>query len=60
MSKYRIPSDYKNDVSKALHNWKSPVGGTVHPGLAYPLHHRHLNTGDRVRGRIETLVQPVG
>lgn len=57
MAKYRIPSDYKNDISRALHNWKSPVGGTVHPGLAYPLHHRHLNTGDRVRGRIETLVQ---
>lgn len=57
MSGYRIPSDYRNDVPKSNHNWFAPVGGTVHPGLVYPEHHRHLNVGDRVRGNIESLVQ---
>ena len=54
---YRIPSDYKNDVSKYTHGWKSPAYFTMHPGLAYVTHHRHLNAGDRVRGRISQLVQ---
>lgn len=57
MSKYRIPSDYKNDVSKATHNWRSSVGGTIHCGFVYPVHHRHLEAGDRVRGPISLLVQ---
>lgn len=57
MAKYRIPSDYKNDVSRATHNWRSPAYGTIHCGLAYPVHHRHLNAKDRVRGRVSALVQ---
>lgn len=54
---YRIPSDYKNDVSKYTHNWRSPSFFTMHPGLAYVTHHRHLNAGDRVRGTVGQLVQ---
>ena len=57
MAKYRIPSDYKNDVSKASHSWLSGAGSPVHLGLAYPTHHRHLNVGDRIRGDVSTLVQ---
>lgn len=57
MPKYRIPSDYQNQVSKANHNWSTSSGGTIHPGLAYPIKHRHLNTGDRFRGKPEILVQ---
>lgn len=57
MAKYRIPSDYKNQTSRAQHNWASPSYGTFHPGLAIPVHHRHLNVGDRIRGRIQDLVQ---
>lgn len=57
MAGFRIPSDYQNQVSKSTHKWNSPVGGTIHPGLAYPVHHRHLNTGDRIRGKIEALIQ---
>lgn len=57
MTKYRIPSDYKNDVPKATHSWPSGAGGPIHLGLAYPVHHRHLNVGDRIRGDINTLVQ---
>lgn len=57
MAGYRIPSDYKNDVSKYTHGWRSPAFFTMHPGLAYVTHHRHLNTGDRVRGNISQLVQ---
>ena len=57
MAKYRIPSDYKNDVSKATHSWSSGAGSPIHLGLAYPTHHRHLNVGDRIRGEINTLVQ---
>mgnify|MGYP001343265854 FL=1 len=57
MAKYRIPSDYKNDVSKATHSWSSGVGSPIHLGLAYPTHHRHLNVGDRIRGDVSTLVQ---
>ena len=57
MAKYRIPSDYKNDVSKASHSWPSGAGSPVHLGLAYPTHHRHLNVGDRIRGDVSTLVQ---
>lgn len=57
MAKYRIPSDYKNDVSKATHSWPSGAGSPIHLGLAYPTHHRHLNVGDRIRGEINTLVQ---
>lgn len=57
MAKYRIPSDYKNDVSKAMHSWSSGAGSPIHLGLAYPTHHRHLNVGDRIRGEINTLVQ---
>ena len=58
MSKgYRIPSDFKNDVSKYTHNWRSPAFFTMHPGLAYVTHHRHLNTGDRIRGDLSQLVQ---
>lgn len=54
---YRIPSDFKNDVSKYSHNWKHPAYFTMHPGLAYVTHHRHLNVGDRVRGTVAQLVQ---
>lgn len=57
MAGYRIPSDYKNDVPRATHNWCAPVSGTIHCGLAYPVHHRHLNAKDRVRGRVSVLVQ---
>lgn len=57
MAKYRIPSDYKNDVPKATHSWRSGAGSPIHLGLAYPAHHRHLNVGDRIRGNINTLVQ---
>lgn len=57
MAKYRIPSDYKNDVSKAAHSWSSGAGAPIHLGLAYPTHHRHLNVGDRIRGDVNTLVQ---
>lgn len=57
MAKYRIPSDYKNDASKATHSWSSGAGSPIHLGLAYPTHHRHLNVGDRIRGEINTLVQ---
>lgn len=57
MAKYRIPSDYKNDVSKATHSWSSGAGSPIHLGLAYPTHHRHLNVGDRIRGDVNTLVQ---
>lgn len=57
MAKYRIPSDYKNDVSKAAHSWSSGAGSPIHLGLAYPTHHRHLNVGDRIRGDVNTLVQ---
>ena len=57
MAKYRIPSDYKNDVSRATHSWPSGAGAPIHLGLAYPVHHRHLNVGDRIRGDINTLIQ---
>ena len=57
MSKFRIPSDYKNQTPKVNHNWSSKSYGTIHPGLAYPVHHRHLNVGERIRGRIQDLVQ---
>lgn len=57
MAKYRIPSDYKNDVSRATHSWPSGAGSPIHLGLAYPTHHRHLNVGDRIRGDVSTLVQ---
>lgn len=50
MAKYRIPSDYKNDVSQANHNWTTEVGGTIHPGLAYLQHHRHIPAKTRIRG----------
>ena len=54
---YRVPSDYKNDAPKYTHGWKSPAFFTMHPGLAYVTHHRHLNAGERVRGSISQLVQ---
>lgn len=57
MANYRIPSDYQNEKPQALHDWSSPFGGTIHPGLVYPVHHRHVNAGDRVRGRLTQLVQ---
>ena len=57
MAKYRIPSDYKNDVSRATHSWPSGAGAPIHLGLAYPVHHRHFNVGDRIRGDINTLIQ---
>lgn len=57
MAKYRIPSDYKNQTSKAQHPWPSGAAAPIHPGLAYPVHHRHLNTGDRISGSINTLIQ---
>lgn len=57
MAKYRIPSDYKNDTSRAQHRWPSGAGAPIHCGLAYPVHHRHLNIGDRIRGNINTLIQ---
>lgn len=55
--KQRIPSDYKNDVSKYNHNIRSGEFGTIHSGVLIPVKSRHLNIGDRVRGDIETLVQ---
>lgn len=57
MAKYRIPSDYKNQTPRAVHSRVAPVYGTIHPGLAYPVHHRRLNVGDRIRGRIDQLLQ---
>ena len=55
--KNRIPSDYVNDVSKYNHNFNAGEFGTVHCGLAIPVKSRHLRIGERVRGKIETLVQ---
>ena len=57
MGKYRIPSDYKNQTPRATHNRVAPSYGTIHPGLAVPVHHRHLNVGERIRGRIDQLLQ---
>lgn len=57
MGKYRIPSDYKNQTPRATHKRTAPSYGTIHPGLAIPAHHRHLNTGERIRGRIDQLLQ---
>lgn len=57
MANYRIPSDYKNDAPRSVHHWRSPVSGTFHPGLAYPVKWRHLDAGDRVRCKPEFLVQ---
>lgn len=57
MSKYRIPSDYVNEVSRNNHNIGAGEIGSVHPGLAIPVKTRRLKAGDRVRGNIETLVQ---
>ena len=57
MSKYRIPSDYENQTPRAVHSRRASAYGTIHPGLAIPVHHRHLNVGDRIRGRIDNLIQ---
>ena len=57
MSKYRIPSDYENQTPRAVHRRVASAYGTIHPGLAIPVHHRHLNIGERVRGRIDSLLQ---
>ena len=57
MAKYRIPSDYENQTPRAGHSRVAPIYGTIHPGLAYPVHHRRLNTGDRIRGRMDQLLQ---
>lgn len=57
MSKYRIPSDYENQTPRAVHRRVASAYGTIHPGLAIPVHHRHLNVGERVRGRIDSLLQ---
>lgn len=57
MSKYRIPSDYQNQTPRAMHRRASSAYGTIHPGLAIPVHHRHLNVGERIRGRIDELLQ---
>lgn len=54
---YRIPSDYQNDVPRSVHRWRSPVHGTLHPGLAYPVKWRHLDPGDRVRCKPGVLIQ---
>lgn len=54
---YRIPSDYKNAVSKYTHRWRHPAFLTMHPGLAYVTYHRHLNDGERLRGPVSQLVQ---
>ena len=57
MAKYRIPSDYENQTPRATHNRQASAYGTIHPGLAVPVHHRHLNVGDHIRGRIDQLLQ---
>lgn len=57
MSKYRIPSDYENQTPRAVHRRVASAYGTIHPGLAIPVHHRHLNVGERIRGRIDSLLQ---
>ena len=57
MSKYRIPSDYENQTPRAIHSRVASAYGTIHPGLAIPVHHRHLNVGDRIRGRLDSLLQ---
>lgn len=57
MAKYRIPSDYENQTPRATHNRQASAYGTIHPGLAVPVHHRHLNVGERIRGRIDQLLQ---
>lgn len=55
--KQRIPSDYINDVSKYNHNISGGEFGNIHSCLAVPTKFRRLRVGDRVRGKIETLVQ---
>lgn len=55
--KYRIPSDYKNDVSLATHNWNTSSGGTIHPGLAIPIKWRRLEAKTTYRGKPEILLQ---
>lgn len=57
MSDYRIPSDYENQTPRAIHRRVASAYGTIHPGLAIPVHHRHLNVGERIRGRIDSLLQ---
>lgn len=57
MTKYRIPSDYENQTPRAIHNRRASAYGTIHPGLAIPVHHRHLNVGERIRGSIDSLLQ---
>ncbi|WGL30931.1 major capsid protein [Dipodfec virus UOA04_Rod_542] len=57
MTRYRIPSDYKNDVPRSNHNRDSDAFGTIHPGFLYPVHHRHLMAGERVRGFPSVLIQ---
>ena len=57
MAKYRIPSDYENQTPRATHGRKASAYGTIHPGLAIPVHHRHLNIGERIRGSIDSLLQ---
>jgi hypothetical protein len=58
MSNYRIPSDYQNQTPRAVHRRPSSAYGTIHPGLAIPVHHRHLNVGDRIRGRVDVFTDP--
>lgn len=55
--KQRIPSDYVNDVSKYNHNIAAGEFGNIHAGVAVPTKFRRMRIGDRVRGKIETLVQ---
>ena len=57
MAKYRIPSDYENQTPRATHSRQASAYGTIHPGLAVPVHHRHLNIGERIRGSIDNLLQ---
>jgi hypothetical protein len=57
MAKYRIPSDYENQTPRATHSRRASAYGSIHPGLAIPVHHRHLNVGERIRGSIDSLLQ---
>lgn len=57
MANYRIPSDYKNQVPRANHNWSAGPAGTIHPCLAYPIHHRHVDAKSRIRMDPSVLIQ---
>lgn len=46
MSNIRIPTDYKENVSRAFHNLSRVKRLTMHPGLKYPFYVRRVFLGD--------------